>query len=75
MKITIQAQIFTKSWSNSSFNIRNGKKLDTFSGDKSETGLKEYIARSVMDGMTQMIILFFYDYSNGLDRRVNHCFK
>ena len=26
---------------------RNGKKLDTFSGDKSETGLKEYIARSV----------------------------
>jgi len=24
--------------------FRNGKKLDTFSGDKSETGLKEYIA-------------------------------
>ena len=24
---------------------RNGKKLDTFSGDKSETGLKEYITR------------------------------
>ena len=26
-------------------NNRNGKKLDTFSGDKSETGLKEYITR------------------------------
>ena len=24
---------------------RNGKKLHTFSGDKSETGLKEYITR------------------------------
>ena len=30
------------------FIFRHGKKLDTFSGDKSETGLKEYIARSVM---------------------------
>ena len=46
-------------YSNSSFNFRNGKKLDTFSGDKSETGLKEYIARSVMDRTTPMMILFF----------------
>ena len=35
--------------SNKGINLRNGKKLDTFSGDKGETGLKEYIARSVMD--------------------------